>query len=104
MHKVQLLLAAGGVFAGSVPNYARPRYRHGQDLGISSVPPVHLNFWTPSALVATLGTAGFSKIEIVVPRILRPFRPFNLTRVSRFIRVALGYDTPTAMFFVASKQ
>lgn len=102
------MLAPGGVFAGSVPNYSRPRYRHGQDLGVASVPPVHLNFWTPAALRHTLQAAGFKDVEVVVPRIctnlLGPFGIFRWSKLSRFLRILAGRDTPTEMFFRGTKR
>jgi SAM-dependent methyltransferase len=101
------MLKPGGIFAGSVPNYARPRYRFGDDLGPASVPPVHLNFWTPPALRNTLARAGFWSIETVVPRfctdLLRPLHALDWERIKRFAKVILGLDTPTEMFFMARK-
>jgi SAM-dependent methyltransferase len=97
------LLLPGGILCGSVPNYARPRYRYGDDLGEASVPPVHLNFWTPAALERVLRKAGFCDAEVLVPRVcvdlLRPFRKLEWRKVGRFMMVALGRDVPTEMFF-----
>lgn len=107
LRKVMSLLLPGGVFAGSIPNYARPRYRYGENLGPASVPPVHLNFWTPESFERTLRTAGFSQVEIAVPRfcwdLLRPLRFRNRTGIMRFLKVTFGFDTPTTMFFLAKK-
>ena len=104
---VLVMLKPGGILAGSVPNYARPRYRFGDDLGPARVPPVHLNFWTPPALRNTLARAGLRAIKIVAPRfcadLLRPVRSLDWKRIRRFPKVVLGLDTPTEMFFMARK-
>lgn len=108
MRRIRGLLRAGGVFAGSVPNYARPRYRFGENLGPASVPPVHLNYWTFEALRRTLTHAGFGGIEIRWPRfcidLLRPLGSISAARVARFVKVFFGGDVPTSMFFVARRE
>ena len=104
LQQVRERLRTRGVFAGSVPNYARPRYRYGTDLGPLSVPPVHLNYWTPQALRHTLAAAGFQTVHVGHPRasidVLKP-RP-SARRVSRFLKLLLGRDVLTSIFFTAS--
>jgi 2-polyprenyl-3-methyl-5-hydroxy-6-metoxy-1,4-benzoquinol methylase len=102
--RIRGMLAPGGVFAGSIPNYARPKYRFGEDLGIASIPPVHLNFWTPQALKTTLEKAGFKDVVTSYPKICTDFltmRRLTLGKALRFVSVALGADIPTTLFFMA---
>jgi len=105
LRNVRRALRVGGVFAGSVPNYARHRYRYGDDLGHASVPPVHLSFWTPEALSYVLRAAGFRHVHVVVPRLctdlLRPFGALGWRKGWRFLQVALGRDVATEMAFLA---
>lgn len=105
--KVLNALVPGGTFAGSVPNYARRRYRYGNDLGPLSMPPIHLNFWNPSSLQKTLIAAGFRDVEVSGKRIsidlLRPLRSTSWRKVVRFVKVAIGGDLVSSMFFVARR-
>lgn len=105
LRQIHGLLQPTGVFAGSVPNYARPRYRFGTDLGPSSVPPVHLNFWGPESLAALLRRAGFVEVHVVVPQlawdVLRPVRRPSFRKLWRFLMIAIGRDLPTTMAFTA---
>lgn len=110
LKKVLSLLTRGGVFAGSVPNYARRRYRYryGEDLGPASIPPVHLNFWTPSALKYTLQHAGFCDVEVGSPWVsidlLRPLRYWwRPKKLIRFSKVILGLDILSSMFFIGRR-
>ncbi len=107
LKSVSRMLRPNGVFAGSIPNYERPRYRFGANLGRTSVPPVHLNFWGPGPFRNMLEKAGFADVRVYVPRIvtdlLRPFRSMNAGRVIRFVKVAMSRDLPTTMAFVARR-
>lgn len=99
------LLRPDGLFAGSLPNYARLRYRYGDDLGWLSVPPVHLNYWDPPSFRYVLSKAGFKDVLIRVPRIcvdtLRPLGSPDFKRLTRFLKIAFGTDLPTTMSFLA---
>lgn len=104
LRRVLRLLQPGGVFSRSVPNYARRRYRYGTHFGPASVPPVHLSFWTPSALQRTLELAGFCDVEVGAPRmsldLLRPLRSWwRPKKVIRFAKVLVGADIISEMFF-----
>jgi len=99
------LLRPGGVFAGSVPDYSRKRYRYGEDLGLSSVPPVHVSFWDPGSIRELLLRAGLDEVVVWSPRfapdLLRPFRSPSFKRFARFAKVLVGLDKTTSMFFLA---
>ena len=102
------LLVPGSVFAGSVPNYARRRYRYGENLGPASIPPVHLNFWAPSALKYTLQHVGFCDVEVHFPRVsidlLRPLRTcWRPQKLIRFSKAILGLNILSSMFFIARR-
>jgi SAM-dependent methyltransferase len=105
---VSSMLCRNGVFAGSVPNYARPRYRYGTDLGPASVPPVHLSFWTPPALERLLRNGGFNDVQVYVPRfewdVLRPVRAMRARKLVRFAKIVLSQDLPTTMAFIATRS
>jgi len=101
------ILKPGGVFAGSVPNYGRPRYRSGDDLGPLSCPPIHVNFWNRDAFEFVLKHSGFANVEVSWPRcsldLLKPLRQPSLRKVVRFAKTVIGVDVPTSMFFMCQK-
>jgi len=101
------VLKPGGIFAGSVPNYGRSRYRFGKHLGPLSCPPIHMNFWDHKSLEYALRHAGFTNIEVSWPRctmdLLKPRRRPSLKKVVNFSRVALGLDMVESMFFMCTK-
>ena len=106
LRMISELLQPGGMFVGSVPNYQR--YRHGAlELGPCSCPPIHLNHWTREALQYTLRHAGFIDVEVSYPHVsidlLRPLGKPRLRKVIRFLKVALGIDVVTSMFFACRK-
>lgn len=101
------MLKPGGIFAGSVPNYGRPRYRFGEDLGPLSCPPIHMNFWDHNALEHVLKHAGFANVEVSWPRctldLLRSLKRPSYKKAVRFLKTALGFDMVTSMFFMCEK-
>ena len=106
--RVLRLLKPGGSFAGSIPDYARPKYRHGVDLGPLSIPPIHLNFWTAESFRRFLQGAGLCEIEISAPRLtldlLRPLGRVSVRKVARFLSVAFGRDVVSSFFFGSSPK
>lgn len=107
LRRILRLLVPGGIFAGSVPNYGRPSYRYGEDLGPLSVPPIHLNFWTKPALDRTLGRAGFCDVRTYIPRLtldlLRPLRRPQSKKFARFVKVAIGIDAVSSIVFTCRR-
>lgn len=107
LRQVLRLLKPGGCFAGSIPNYARPRYRYGIDLGPVSIPPIHVNFWTAESFGRFLQGEGLCEIEISAPRLtvdlLRPLGRVTVRKVARFLRVAIGRDIVSSLFFLARR-
>jgi len=108
LREILRILNTGGIFAGSVPNYGRPRLRFGEHLGPSSCPPIHMNFWDKESLEHVLKHARFANIEISWPRctmdLLKPRRRPSLKRAVKFSRVALGLDMVESMFFMCRKE
>jgi len=101
------ILRPGGILAGSVPNYGRPVYRSGGDLGPLSCPPIHVNFWNRNALEHVLKHAGFVNTEFFWPRLtldlIRPLRRPSYIKLIRFMKTILSLDVVTSMFFMCEK-
>lgn len=108
LHVVSRILKPGGIFAGSVPNYGRSRYRFGEHLGPLSCPPIHVNFWDNNSLEYVLRHAGFSNVEVSWPRctldLLKPRRRPSLKKITNFLKVGLGFDMVSSMFFMCKKD
>jgi SAM-dependent methyltransferase len=77
LKRVRSLLRPDGVFASSVPNNS-PRVPQGQGpLGIASVPPIHLNFWTCDSFRAFAIAGGFEPLYLATKRSLLDIIPWK---------------------------
>ena len=94
-------LKGGGVFLLSTPNYLRPTYRQAVANGrpVGSVPPVHVNFFTPLALKRSLEAAGFDSVTVKKRRLYRP----SLREPLSSLMLALGLLESTTLIGIARK-
>jgi len=93
-------LGPNGVLLLSTPNWFRSCYQRSNDLGASG-PPIHINFFSPESLQATLFLTGFHSVNLVPRRLWRP-SSLSARAVIRSIKMLLGTEAPPTLYALAS--
>ena len=97
---IRVALRPNGMLLLSTPNYFRSCYQTTDEWGTSG-PPVHLQFFTPESLKATLSLAGFRTVHLHRRRVWRPSR-LSFGEVIRSARMAAGLEAPPTLYAFAT--
>lgn len=97
-------LNEGGVFLFSTPNYLRPAYQRAIVAGrpAGSIPPVHINFFTPASLNKVMKAVGFQRFKVTKRRIYKPRA--NWRETVDGVKLAIGFGEPMTLIGFARKN